>query len=187
MLVGLTPAFQPRRRASGASFGTKGMPRLRRLQALVRPLRSWLLRRDCLPNRNPVPVGRLDAELARAPWLVCGDVKRVDALCLQLREERIHVVDQQIRKIVVATQLARMHIVWALAQHDHAIVSGDEDPARIFVHDAKAEDLGVEFRRFAHLVHGKNVVVLEYLHKTSERLNTVRLTQKGIRRPDDWH
>jgi hypothetical protein len=30
-------------------------------------------------------------------------------------------------------------------------------------------------------------VVLEYLHKTSERLNTVRLTQKGIRRPDDWH
>jgi hypothetical protein len=54
-----------------------------------------------------------------------------------------------------------MQVVQALAQHQHAAFALDEDPARWFLHDLEAEDVRVELRRGAHVVHREYVAVAQ--------------------------
>ena len=51
-----------------------------------------------------------------------------------------------------------MQVVGAFAEHDHAVVFGDEDPAGRLVRDPEAEDVDVEAGGLADVVDGEEVV-----------------------------
>ena len=61
----------------------------------------------------------------------------------------------------MATEVGGRDVVRTFAEHDHAVVFLDEDPAGRFVDDLEAEEVDVELRGAADVVDGEDVVVLE--------------------------
>jgi len=71
------------------------------------------------------------------------------------------VIYSEIGEIVVATEFARVNVIGAFAEHDHAVIFLHEDPAGGLIDDLEAEDVNEEARGVCDAGDGEDVVILE--------------------------
>ena len=85
-----------------------------------------------------------ELQLAHAPELVLDSAQAFDFTRRALRVHGIGIIDVQLGEITVATGFCRRYIPGALAQHDHAVVLADKDPAGMFGDDTEIQQVDVE-------------------------------------------
>lgn len=112
---------------------------------------------------DPMAIRRSQPELAHAPGFVFDFGKQLRALRFQISIVSVRIVNTEIGEVTVTTERARRHIIRALAQHDHAIIFRDENPASWFIDDAKAKHFNVKFRRPTRVMHGQHIMILQDL------------------------
>ena len=110
---------------------------------------------------NAMTVGCADRKFAHIPWLVSDFGTHIGSFGGQMAVVAVGVFDPQVGKVAVAAQFAGVHVIWALTEHDHAVVFLDEYPARRLSNNLEAEHLNVEICGPADVVDGEDVVILD--------------------------
>ncbi len=116
-----------------------------------------------LPNHEPMPVGRPDAELAHSPRLIRGLRRNLDTEITNLIPVRIQVVNDQICKVGMIAQIRGRDRVGTFPEHDHAGVAFDETPPIAPESLRETEDRRIKVRRGVGIGNSKHVVVLQNL------------------------
>ncbi len=112
-----------------------------------------------LPDHEPMPVGRPDAELAHSPRLIRGLRRDLDTEITNLIPVRIQVVNDQICKVGMIAQIRGRDRVGTFPEHHHARVTFDETPPLDAAHLRETKNPRIELSRGVHIGHGKHVVV----------------------------
>lgn len=114
-----------------------------------------------MPDHDAVAIYGAEGEFAHLPGFVGDGDKDVGAFGFEIAVIFVGVGDAEVSKIIVAAEVGGRKVVRTFAEHDHAVVFTDKNPARRLIDDAEAKKVDVKFGGAADVMHREDVVVLE--------------------------